>query len=318
MAEFNFQKQPPPKSWTVEPLIPDKQLGVLLAQAGTGKSLLAENLAVCVAHGVPFCGFRTVEGDALLIDQDTPTDTLDARLLAFGQALQVEQKYKLFVESMKGYALGNGTLISAICDHPTVRLVVIDCLHSVCGRLNPNYTSDMNLWAKVKERCLNDHNSILLVHHISQKWELDIQALMQGEANRLAMGSSAIIQQADSYYVVGSREREGRVDKLYARPVSKRVSIPLDPIVLRVLPTEYGELIEYEGMYEPDLDDSEYDIMTLFKEQQLERTVKEVYEAMGHKHGEKKVRQALSSLETQNKLSISRHRANLFKYRLPG
>jgi len=290
----------------------------VLAQAATGKSLLVEDIAVSAVHGVPFAGFRTVEGDVLLIDQDTPTDTLDSRLLAFGQALQTEQKYRLFVESMGGYTLADGSLIRTIQQYPTARIVIIDCVHSVCGRLNPNYTNDMSVWAKVKAACLNEHNTIILVHHISQKWELDIQALMQGEPNRLAMGSSAIIQQADSYYIIGSRETEGKTDKIYVRPVSKRISIPLDPIVLRVLPTEYGELIQYEGMYEPDLDDSEYDIMTLFKEQRLERTVKEVYEAMGHKHGEKKVRLALASLEAQGKLAISRHKSNLFKYRLPG
>lgn len=317
---FDFEGKEQALKWLVEPLIPDEQLVFFLAQAGVGKSLLLESLATSVVFGIPFCGFKTEGGDVLLIDQDTSTSTLQRRLLRFGraaQSIQPKPKWTLFYKSMQGYSLGDNTLIPVIRDHPSARLVVIDSLHSVCGKLNPNYTSDMNAWARVKEHCLESNKTIAVNHHISQKWELSIDELMVGDSNRLAMGSSAIIQQADSYYIVGARANEGRAEKLYLRPVAKRVSIPLNPIVLRILEKNEGEQIEYEGFYDPGLDDAEYDIMTLFQEQETERTVKEVYEAMGHKHGEMKVRQALSSLEVKGRLLISRHKANLFRYRLP-
>jgi len=290
---------------------------MVLAQAGVGKSLLVEYLAVCIVFGVSFCGFKTVEGDVLIIDQDTPTDVLQRRLLRFGQALELEPKHQLFVKSMSGYSLSNGTLATLINDYPTVRLVVIDSLHSVCDKLNPNYTSDMNRWSILKEKCLQPEMSILVNHHISQKWELSVEALMNGDANKLAMGNSTIIQQADTYYIVGARAEEGRTKLMYLRPVSKRVSIPTNPIVLKMIESEQGEMLDYEGRYEPDLDEVEYDVMTLFAEQDIERTVKEAYDAMGQKHGIVTVRKALASLEVKGKLRLSRHKANLFKYKLP-
>jgi len=290
---------------------------MVLAQAGVGKSLLLEYIAICLVFGVPFCGFKTVEGDVLLIDQDTPTDTLHRRLLRFGQALGLKPKHQLFTKSMGGYLLSDGTLMSIINEYPSVKLIVIDSLHSVCGKLNPNYTSDMNRWAILKEKCLHPEATILVNHHISQKWELNVEALMNGDANRLAMGNSAIIQQCDSYYIVGARAEEGKTNLIYLRPVSKRVSIPTSPIVLKMIENGQGEMLDYEGRYEPDLDEAEYDVMTLFAEQDIERTVKEAYEAMGQKHGIIKVRKALASLEAKGKLRLSRHKANLFKYRLP-
>jgi len=315
---FDFKTSVPEASWLVEPLIPAGQLGIILAQAGVGKSLLVENLAVNTVFGIPFCGFKSVEGDVLLIDQDTPTDTLHRRLLRFANAMGNEPKHKLFIESMSGYSLGNGTLASVINDHPTICLAVIDSLHSVCGRLNPNYTSDMNQWAVLKERCLRPGLSIIVNHHISQKWELSIDALMQGDPNRLAMGNSAITQQCDTYYIVGARAENGEAKQMYLRPVSRRTSIPLAPIVLKMISkSSNSEMLDYEGRYEPDLDQAEYDVMTLFAEQDIERTVKEVYEAMGQKHGIEKTRKALASLEVKGKLRLSRHKANLFKYRLP-
>lgn len=318
MSEFNFDSKIAETSWLIDSFIPMSHLAVILAQAGVGKSLLVEGLAVHTVYGVPFCEFKSIEGDVLLIDQDTPSDVLEKRLMQLSCGFHHEKKHKLFLESMRGYSLDNGTLISTIRNYPTAKLIIIDCLHSICGRLNPNYTSDMNRWAKVKERCLNGQNTMLLNHHISQKLTLSVDDLMQGETNHLAMGSSAIIQQADTYYIVGATAEAGRTNRLYIRTVSKRVSISMKPLILRLITTDNGgEMIAYEGYYEPELEDVEKDVITLFREQELDRTVKEVYEGMGHKHGEITVRKALASLERRGVLLLSRHKSNLFKYRLP-
>lgn len=318
MPEFSFDTAIKETEWLVESLVPMGQLNVVLAQAGVGKSLLVENLAVQVIYGEAFCGFDTVEGDVLIIDQDTPENVLHKRLLQFRNKFgETERKYKLFIENMKGHSLYDNTLQTLIRDHPTAKLIIIDSLHSVCGRLNPNYTSDMSRLAMLKETCLRPDNTILLNHHISQKEVLTIDDLMLGETNHLAMGNSAIIQQADTYYIVGAIANEGKTDRLYVRPVSKRVSIPMKPVILRMVDTDPGETLVYDGYYEPELADVEVDAMMLFREQRLERTVKEVYESMGHKHGEIAVRKALASLEKKGKLLLSRHKANLFRYKLP-
>ena len=318
MAEFKFNTAIKKTEWLVEGLLPTGQLGIILAQAGVGKSLLVENLAVQIVYGESFCGFNTVSGDVLIIDQDTPENVLYKRLLQFSyQYNGVERQNKLFIESMKNYTLQDESIFALINDHPTVKLVIIDSLHSVCGKLNPNYTSDMSRLSILKKKCLRDDISILVNHHITQKEILSIDALMLGETNHLFMGNSAIIQQADSYYIVGATVEEGRANRIYVRPVSKRVSIPSKPVILRVVPTAEGETLAYEGIYEPELEDAEIDIITLFREQAIDRTVKEIYEAMGHKHGEIVVRKSLNDLEKKGKLLLNRHKHDMFKYRLP-
>jgi len=318
MPEFEFNMAIKKTEWLVEGLFPTGQLGLVLAQAGVGKSLLVENLAVQVVYGEPFCGFDTVSGDVLILDQDTPETVLYKRLLQFSHQYNGrERPHKLFVESMKNYTLQDETVFRLIKDHPTVKLVIIDSLHSICGRLNPNYTTDMSRLSLLKKKCLRDDLSILINHHITQKDVFTIDDLMLGETNHLAMGNSAIIQQADSYYIVGATVSEGKADRIYVRPVSKRVSIPSKPVIMRIAQNEEGETLNYEGIYEPELIDAEIDIVTLFREQPIDRTVKEIYEAMGHKHGETAVRKSLSNLESKGKLLLSRHKANLFKYKLP-
>ena len=307
--------------WIVENFIPTSHLCFVLAQAGVGKSLLVESIATAIVCGVPYGGLKTVEGDVLIIDQDTPTNTLNRRLSRLISGLGVPKKHHLWIKSMQGYTLSERTINTIIADYPTAVLTIIDSLHSVCGKLNPNLTSDMNILSRLKQERINSHNSILINHHITQKLEdPSVNNLMTGDTASLAMGSSVIIQQADSYYIVGATAKDGITERIYVRSVSKRVSIPGKPIILRVIPTgkeKQGETVEYDGRFDAGVVGAEQDIMILFREQNIDRTVKEVYEAMGHKHGENAIRDALETLDQRGLLIMSRHKSNLFKFRLP-
>lgn len=318
MGEFNFNAEQEETRWLVDKLIPLGHLCFVLAQAGVGKSLLLNSLATAIIHNRQYAGLDTMGGDVLIIDQDTPQNVLTKRLLRWNASMGTTPKHKLYVESMRGYSLSDGTLMSVMKEHPSCVLVIVDCLHSVCGKLNSNYTTDMNVLAKLKNGCLDERRTILFNHHISQKAELSTAELMTGTTSHLAMGNSAIIQQADSYYILGAAASEGRTNRLYVRPVSKRVSIPTNPIILRLIETDSGEEIYYEGYYEVGLGQVENHVLLLFRELNIERTVKEVYDAMGHRHGEQAIRQALNVLDDKGLLVMSRNRNNLFKYRLAG
>jgi len=316
MPKFDFNTTVAETKWSVEPIIPLGHLGIVLAQSGVGKSLIVESLAVHIVHEVPFCGFNTNFGDVLIIDQDTPTNVLTNRLIKFGKAMGCAPKHRLFVESMKDYSLADSALRTVIKDHGSTVLVIIDSLHSVCGRLNPNYTSDMNILAKLKSDCLTGHRTILINHHISEKSPYTIAQLMTDNSHSMSMGNSAIIQQADTFYIVGAMATNGLTSKLYIRPVAKRVSIRPTPLILQIVqPTPDSERLEYQGDYVLNFSEVELDCLTLFKEYPFDRTVKQAYDDMGQRHGIIAVREALASLNTKGLLLLSRHKSNLFKYK---
>lgn len=317
LPKFDFKTEILETKWSVEPILPLGQLVFMLAQAGVGKSLVVESLAVHVMHEVPFCGFETKFGDVLIIDQDTPTNVLTKRLLKFSKAFENQPKHQLFVESMRGYSLSDGTLMTIIQDHPTAVLTIVDSLHSVVGRLNPN-TSDMNILAKLKSHCLSDNNTIIFNHHISEKINFTVEQLMTDNPHSFSMGNSAIIQQADSYYIIGASSENGITNKIYIRPIAKRASIRSTPLILQILqPSPDTERLEFSGDYILNLDEVESDCLLLFKEYPSDRTVKEAYDDMGQKHGIGSIRKALSSLNQKGFLMLSRHKSNLFKYRIP-
>ena len=74
----------------VNGLIPEGHTVLLLGQPHSGKSWFSEQLAVCIAGGRLFLGdegFTVQNGSVILIDEDTPTDTLEERLTRLAPAL---------------------------------------------------------------------------------------------------------------------------------------------------------------------------------------------------------------------------------------
>lgn len=317
--EFDFDKPVAETGWVVENLIPSNHLCLVLAQAGVGKSLLVEDLAVHIVFNEPFCSMRTAASDVLLIDQDTASNVLYKRLQRFRRGMAGEQQHKLFVESMNQWLLDKGSLMRIINSHTSAKVIIIDCLHSICGRLNPNKTGDMGILARLKHECLTEDRTIILNHHISEKNNYTIDELMANNAHGLSMGNSAILQQADTYYVVGAEATNGLTDKLYIRPVAKRTTIQSKPLVLKMTkPTDDTERLEYYGLFEPEFSEIEQDILALFRERPSDRSVRDIYEDIGHKVNEATVRKSLISLERRGLLIMNRKSHNLFKYRLPG
>lgn len=74
--------EPPRREWIVEALIPRKVSVLLGAHGGSGKTLLALQLAVCVALGRPFFGQAVAAGTVVALFAEDDADELHRRLSA--------------------------------------------------------------------------------------------------------------------------------------------------------------------------------------------------------------------------------------------
>jgi len=76
---------PPPRQWLVEGIIPLKAVTLFAGDGGTGKSLLALQLACSVAYGAPWLGFETLSGPALVVAAEDDRDEIHRRLHAIAR-----------------------------------------------------------------------------------------------------------------------------------------------------------------------------------------------------------------------------------------
>jgi len=324
MKPFDFNKPVEKESWIAQRLIPSKMLTFIVAKSGTGKSLLMEYLAVCLVYGKKFLGKKIKAGNVLLINQDMPDDALARRLKAFAMYLEskgFKRKYKLYVESNKGFQLSDGSLLERILKYKTVKLVIVDCLNSVIGKADVNSTRDMAILPKFKSAVIGSGKTLVIVHHISEHANVDIDKIMTTpDTNKLTMGNSIINQQADNLIYLASKHGN-LFSRFYIRVVGKRVISGQKPFVAKCfMPNDGKSYIIMKGLYEHQLKplfEIDKDILKLFREEPKERKTYQVLLDMGSKWGRNAVRASLKRLVKRGLLIEHRIHNQLFTYSLP-
>jgi cellulose biosynthesis protein BcsQ len=318
---YNFDKEYEPPEWYVDGLIPSKTLTFLLSKAGVGKSFLAEYLAVCSVYGHTFLGRKIKPHNVLLIDQDTPQDVLDRRLLEFSKYMKeknLEPKRRLYVELMRGYSLSNGSLIKRI-ERSNVKVVIIDSLNSVAGNFDVNSTKDMAVLSRLKNAVVGKGKTLILIHHISEHAVVSVDEIMTtNDTNRLTMGNSIINQQADTLFFLASKHKSSLIN-LYVRPVPKRVSLAVKPFIAQLIENDEGSHFVMRGFYEDrkySMVEADKDIIQLFTKDPKKRGTYAVYYDMKSKHTMYAVRKSLGKLAKCGILKENKENPKLFTYEI--
>ena len=111
---------PPPRHWLVPDLVPGSTVTLLGGDGGTGKSLLALQLAAAIATSRSWLGFRVTAGRAVYISAEDDLEELHRRLADITQAegIALADLTRLTLRSLAGkdallaHMQGNGTLTS--------------------------------------------------------------------------------------------------------------------------------------------------------------------------------------------------------------
>ena len=82
--------EPPPREWHVQGLIPAREITLLSGDGGTGKSLLALQLAVATAARTEWVGTLPSHGRALFVSAEDDIEELHRRLASIARAQRLE------------------------------------------------------------------------------------------------------------------------------------------------------------------------------------------------------------------------------------
>ena len=152
-------------SYLVDSLLPADDVHVAVGDSGIGKTPWAYQLGICVAAGVPFCGYSVKQGPVLYFDYENERD----QKVALGRALCNHLGLSGYPSNF--YVLSDtddpGKIEDAI-KHFQPALVIIDTLYS--SDPNAMKNDGGSLLAKLLKTCRaiarKNHCAILLVHHV--------------------------------------------------------------------------------------------------------------------------------------------------------
>jgi len=193
--------------WHIKGIISKQAHHLLLGKPHRLKSLIANAMAVSVATGLPFLGaFKVLyPGAIILIDEDTPTDTLQWRLerlaIATGHPLE---KLPIRRHSMEGYRLDEEKWVVKILEESQeikAVLLILDCLGKLHGDLDTNKADDMDKLGTTLNRFKQAGLTVVMTHHLTEKGRED-EHIYDSEADftGLSMGSTKIISNSDAAF----------------------------------------------------------------------------------------------------------------------
>jgi DNA-binding transcriptional ArsR family regulator len=133
---------PRPVEWLVKDLIPARHATNLYGDSGTGKSLIALYLALCVIEGIPFLNFPTTKrGKVLYLDLelDAEIHTLRWWAIARGAGYTTPPKGLRYVRWTQGLIGREGELWELI-EQEQPALLIVDSFGKATGKpLDPDY-----------------------------------------------------------------------------------------------------------------------------------------------------------------------------------
>lgn len=199
LALDELRKQARSMDWVVKHVVPTDLIGVLFGGPGVFKSFIALDLALHVAHGLPWLGRKTKQGRVLIIAAEGGTG-LWRRILAWHRA------HALRYEGVEVYVLPvavdlaqDAALVAEAVVALGVRpeLVVVDTLSQTfsgeensAGEISA-YLREITLWLRNTWRA-----AVLLIHHTGHA------------ATERPRGSSALRANVDFMFGVFRDERE--------------------------------------------------------------------------------------------------------------
>lgn len=128
---------PAPRRWIWDQWLPRGSVTVLYGRGGHGKSLLAQQLAVCVAKGLPFAGAATQAGPVLGLFAEDDADELLRRGSALYAAMGLDPGDAAGLLHLDARAGKFNTLVSFGRNHLAQPTKLMKALREQCDALRP-------------------------------------------------------------------------------------------------------------------------------------------------------------------------------------
>ena len=212
----------PPVEFLVDGLITDTGFTMMYGAPGTGKSFIAIDIALSVAHGQPWQGQGVKQGPVLYIAGEG--------IGGFGKRWKAWERHHGKVDEPDLYLLPTAVnfrepediarLVATIEDiEQPFSLVIVDTVARAIAGAEENSSTDMGLFvAACDEIKALTGGALLAVHHAGK------------DANRGARGSTALLGAVDTSLMVGKSE-----DIVVLRTEKMKDAEPLDDINLRMV-----------------------------------------------------------------------------------
>jgi len=226
----------PSEQKIVDPFIPRSSKTILAGLAGSYKTTLALNLAVCVRNGLPLFGrFSCAQGRVLYLDRENSAQLTKFRIDKISRGVRGLQGGIVFQFPKERPNLADPRVREAyirIIEQQKIDLVIFDSFLCFVNLRNENDNTEVrNLLEQVSEIPARTGAAILFIDHAAKASPDKLKAGIRVTPR----GASAKADWADVVITIEEREDEARKLRLIRFPKT-RYNLPMPPLLVEVGP----------------------------------------------------------------------------------
>jgi len=240
----------PPTQWVAHGVFALRALNILYGYAGSLKTMLMIDLAACVVSGQTWLvdnqglgGFDVMQGAAVLLDFDNGRDGMHERVEAAVRERGLEENAPLYYVSMPEPWLDvtNKSTVNrviAVLQAISPRLVVIDNLRTISGRVDENSGEMGTVMSRLRSIAESSGAAVVVIHH-QRKGTAGKNGSRKGDSLR---GHTSIEGAIDLGLLV---TRDEGSDEITVYPTKTRRA-PIEPFGAEFTYTQKGSTTDLE------------------------------------------------------------------------
>ena len=223
----------PPRRYVVPGLLPVPSLSILYGAAGTLKTFLMQDLAICVAGGIPWLppvsgnpaavSFLCEKSPVLFIDVDSGWERTERRFAALRRGHRVPPSAELrYVSFPNPPFIANdpvsvNRLVSDV-QRCGAHLVVIDNLGAISGSVKDNSSQMIDVMQGLRSVAERANTAVLVIHHVSRQERLHTDDSIHGhDYTKSTLDLALLAERRDASDIVtlrATKSRDAPIDAL--------------------------------------------------------------------------------------------------------
>lgn len=229
LSSKELMNTPKEKGFIIQHLIQKNTVNQLLSPPANFKSITALTIAVCVANGRDFLGFKTKKFPVAYLDKENNRQLLRDRLNNIFTGLNLRRKVFPLFFLLKEGMLDNPEFVKKLSDYieqNKIKLVIFDTL----VRFNSgeeNSARDMNkIYQAFVELQKTTQTAILFLHHTNRQGEFRGSSDLMGQVD--TMFTIHRKNTSGQFTIVNTKNRMGEINDINAEMVFSDDSITME------------------------------------------------------------------------------------------
>jgi hypothetical protein len=159
----------PEPTWIVDGIISDQMMSIFWGDSGCGKTWVCLDMIICVSIGADWIGKKTIQSNALIIDEESGKRRLKKRIRRIMEGHDAGIDSPFYFRTMKRMDIRDKIQLEDLkffIKEKNIKLVLIDALMEIIPGADENATKEMNPpLMNLRELIEQTGVSIVIIHH---------------------------------------------------------------------------------------------------------------------------------------------------------